>query len=66
MFEIYTNEFPHNQGFAKAAETPKAHDGAMIASKSLAMVGAHLFLEKGFFENAYHEYDTNVPKEQRN
>ncbi|KAI7851289.1 hypothetical protein BDC45DRAFT_608148 [Circinella umbellata] len=66
LFEIYTNEFPHNQGFAKAAETPKAHDGAMIASKSLAMVGAHLFLEKGFFENAYHEYDTNVPKEQRN
>ena len=65
MFEIYTDDFPHTHGFGEAAETSKAHEGAMIASKSLAMVGAHLFLEKEFFKSAYDEYDAAVPKEQR-
>ncbi|KAI9495260.1 hypothetical protein BDB00DRAFT_815357 [Zychaea mexicana] len=65
FYDIYTDEFPHTEGFAKHTGTEEAHEGTMIASKSLAMVSAHMFLEKGFYEKAYQEFDITVPKEQR-
>ncbi|KAI9489346.1 hypothetical protein BDB00DRAFT_876436 [Zychaea mexicana] len=65
LFDVYTNEYPHTHGFVEAAGTPKAHEGAMIASKSLAMVGAHMLLEKGFYEKSLQEYHTTVPEEKR-
>ncbi|KAI9249190.1 hypothetical protein BDA99DRAFT_524270 [Phascolomyces articulosus] len=66
LFEIYTEDFPHTASFADAAGTTKAHEGAIIASKSLAMVGAHLLLEKGYFDNVSREFEATVPVEQRN
>ena len=65
FFVIPTDSFPHTHEFAEAAGTVEAHKDAIIASKSLAMVGAHMFLEKGFYEKANVEFETVLPKEKR-
>ncbi|KAI8144462.1 hypothetical protein BJV82DRAFT_513192 [Fennellomyces sp. T-0311] len=65
FYDISTPFFPHTSEFAKQALSQEGHEGSIVASKSLAMVGAHMFIEKGFYESAYKEYDEAVPKDQR-
>ena len=65
FFAIPTTAFPHTHEFAEAAGTAGAHEYTMIASKSLAMVGVHMFLEKGFYEKAVVEFENALPKEKR-
>ncbi|KAI7851288.1 hypothetical protein BDC45DRAFT_559516 [Circinella umbellata] len=65
FFAVPTDSFPHTHEFAKVVGTVEAHEDAIIASKSLAMVGTHMFLEKGFFEKAYEEFENVLPKEKR-
>ncbi|KAI9249191.1 hypothetical protein BDA99DRAFT_575829 [Phascolomyces articulosus] len=65
FFAIETDDFPHTKDFASSAETTKAHDATMRASKSLAMVNVHILEEKQFFDKTYQEFEATIPKEKR-